>query len=220
MKHRLVVFDHDDTLVNSTPMIHYPSFVEVLKELRPRMAVTMDEFLSYSFEPGFVEMCHGIFGFTDDEMEFEYDCWLKYVKGIVPRAFKEVKPLLERLRTAGVRTAVVSHSREENILRDFRVNGLPLPDDIYGWVPEKEKRKPSPWPLERLIEKYSLAPGEIIVLDDLRPGLVMADSAGADFAAAGWGYDVPAVRSAMRACCKEGMYFTDIASFEEFLFNA
>ncbi len=37
MKYKCLVLDHDDTVVKSTPTIHYPSFIEAMKELRPQM---------------------------------------------------------------------------------------------------------------------------------------------------------------------------------------
>jgi phosphoglycolate phosphatase/pyrophosphatase PpaX len=36
------------------------------------------------------------------------------------------------------------------------------------------------------------------VVDDLKPGFDMARAAGIDFAAAGWGYDVPEIEDFMR----------------------
>lgn len=215
MKYKLVAFDHDDTLVNSTPLVHYPAFMKALEVLRPRAELTMDEFLSYSFDPGFAEMCSDILGFTPEEMDYQYNFWLEYVRRVAPKAFPGIKELLLDLKKSGMLIAVVSHSFEENIRRDFNVNGLVEPDAVYGWTKEKEFRKPSRWPLDQLIERFSVAPGEILVVDDLKPGKVMADCVGADFAAAGWGYDVPAVRNAMRAVTPN--YYPSITEFETFI---
>ena len=35
MKYKCLVFDHDDTVVNSTATIHFPSFRDYLKIYRP-----------------------------------------------------------------------------------------------------------------------------------------------------------------------------------------
>ena len=35
MRYKCLVFDHDDTVVNSTATIHYPSFVAFLEEYYP-----------------------------------------------------------------------------------------------------------------------------------------------------------------------------------------
>lgn len=37
MRYPCLVLDHDDTLVRSTPEIHFPSFVETVRLLRPRI---------------------------------------------------------------------------------------------------------------------------------------------------------------------------------------
>ena len=39
--------------------------------------------------------------------------------------------------------------------------------------------------------KYALKPEEVLVIDDLMPGLDMARAAGVPFAAAGWCFDIP-----------------------------
>jgi hypothetical protein len=35
LKYKCIILVHDDTAVMSTPEIHYPSFVEAIKKLRP-----------------------------------------------------------------------------------------------------------------------------------------------------------------------------------------
>ena len=87
------------------------------------------------------------------------------------------------------------------IVRDYEHNKLPMPDVIYGWDIPKENRKPSPWCILDLCEKYNLRPEEILVVDDLKPGYDMARSGGAHFAAAGWAYDVPEIREFMHKNC-------------------
>jgi phosphoglycolate phosphatase len=46
LKYKCLILDHDDTSVKSTPDIHYPSFVQALKELRPNeKPITFEEFV-------------------------------------------------------------------------------------------------------------------------------------------------------------------------------
>lgn len=52
MRYQCLVLDHDDTVVNSTATINYPAFVQTLQKLRPDVHMTLDDFFSYSFEPG------------------------------------------------------------------------------------------------------------------------------------------------------------------------
>ena len=46
---RTSILDHDDTAVKSTPNIHYPSFVEALKSLRPDIELSLNDFVNYCF---------------------------------------------------------------------------------------------------------------------------------------------------------------------------
>ena len=44
MKYKCLILDHDDTVVMSTPSIHYPSFIEAIKVLRPNLSsLTLDD---------------------------------------------------------------------------------------------------------------------------------------------------------------------------------
>lgn len=63
MRYQCLVLDHDDTVVNSTATINYPAFVQTLQKLRPDVHMTLDDFFSYSFEPGFGALCSDILGF-------------------------------------------------------------------------------------------------------------------------------------------------------------
>ena len=111
---------------------------------------------------------------------------------------------------------MVSHSLRENILRDYRENGLPEPDLVYGWECPPEQRKPDPWPLYRIMEKYGLKAEEMLVVDDLKPGYDMASAAEVPFAAAGWANDIPEIESFMRE--NTPRYFKTVAELRNFLF--
>ena len=89
----------------------------------------------------------------------------------------------------------------ENIERDYRENDLPEPDVIFGWEQPPEQRKPHTWPLEQIMERFSLAPQELLVVDDLKPGYDMAKAAGVPLSAAGWANDIPEIEQFMRKNC-------------------
>ena len=87
----------------------------------------------------------------------------------------------------------------ENIERDYRENDLPMPDVIFGWEqPPRSSASRTPWPLERIMERFALRPEELLVVDDLKPGHDMARAAGVPFAAAGWANDIPEIEQFMR----------------------
>ena len=66
LRYPCLVLDHDDTVVQSTPTINYPSFVESLRVLRPGMEISLEAFLRYCYAPGFFELCTDILGFSDE----------------------------------------------------------------------------------------------------------------------------------------------------------
>ena len=218
MKYRCLVLDHDDTVVNSTATVHYPSFVEYMAKYHPEIRMSLEDYFRYNFEPGVVEMFTGICGLSMAEMAEEEKFWNQYVREHVPDAYPGIREMLEEQKRQGGLITVVSHSFSQNILRDYRENGLPEPDAVYGWEYPPEQRKPSPWPLKRIMEQFRLRPEEMLVVDDLKPGYDMARAAGVPFGAAGWANDIPEIESFMRTYSDR--YFRTVAELAEFLFRA
>lgn len=202
-RYRCLVLDHDDTVVNSTATIHYPCFIEYLDLHYPGLSqkYSLEEYFRKNFSPGVVEFFRDEIGMSARQMRQEEAYWAEYVKKHVPNVYQGIRQILLDFRAGGGLIAVDSHSLTCYIERDFAAGGLPAPDIIYGWDLPAERRKPSPWSLQDLCARYRLAPKEILVVDDLKPGYDMARAAGADFAAAGWAYDVPQIENFMRANC-------------------
>ena len=216
LKFRCLVLDHDDTVVNSTATVHYPSFVEYMRLHHPNVHLTLEDYFRYNFSPGVVPMFTDICGLTLEEMYDEEAFWKEYVRKHVPKAYPGIADILREHRSRGGLITVVSHSFSENILRDYRENDLPLPDQVYGWEYPPEQRKPSPWPLLRIMETCGLKPADLLVVDDLKPGYDMARAAGVPFAAAGWANRIPEIESFMRENCDR--YFKTVAALRDFLF--
>ncbi len=201
MKYKCLILDHDDTVVNSTATIHYPSFIEYLKLRRPERVseYTPESFILKNFSPGIVSLFADELGLGEEQMREEQSFWENYVRTRVPRSYSGIREILSEFRSRGGIIAVCSHSMKHYIERDYRENGLVPPDEIFGWDLPRELCKPSPYTVECLAEKYSLSRSEMLMVDDLKPGFDMACAAGIDFAAAGWGYDVPEIEDFMRA---------------------
>ena len=215
MKYKCLIFDHDDTVVNSTATIHYPCFVKYLQEYRPGMTLSLEEYFLKNFEPGFVEMAKGDFGLSDDELEEEVAYWNRYVQSHIPEAYPGILEIMERQKAEGGLIAVISHSMKDNILRDYRANSLPEPDIIFGWEQPPERRKPNTWPVEQVMKELGLKKEELLMIDDLKPGYDMALRAGIDFAAVGWANDIWQIESFMRANCSR--YFKTVEELRNFL---
>lgn len=216
MKYKCLVLDHDDTVVNSTYEIHYPSFMGYLEDARPGYTMTFEQYMHENFHPGFQTFCTDTLKLTSAEMEEEVEYWRKYVREHVPSAYKGFKKILRKFKENNGIICVVSHSLSENILRDYRENGLPLPDEVYGWDKPANERKPSPFPIFEIMSKYELSPLEILMVDDLKPGLDMARDAGIDFAAAGWAYELPEIQQYMKK--NSDYYLETVKQLEDLIF--
>ena len=217
LRHACLVLDHDDTVVNSTATVHYPSFVVYMREHFPNMHLTLEEYFNYNFDPGVVAMFTEICGLTVEEMKDEEAFWKEYVRHHIPEAYAGIREILEEQRRRGGKICVVSHSYSQYILRDYEKNGLPEPDLIFGWESPPEERKPSVYPLRKIMEAFRLPPEELLVVDDLKPGYDMARAAGVPFAAAGWANDIPKIEAFMRKNCDR--YFKTVAALKSYLFE-
>ena len=212
MKYRCLILDHDDTVVNSTATVHYPAFLAYMKDVRPSLSISLEEYFAYNFDPGVIPFFRDICGLDEKEMQEEEAFWYAYVKDRIPPAFPGMKELLRKYKEMGGRICVVSHSFSSYIRRDYAANGLPDPDLIFGWELPSEKRKPSVYAIREIEKAFSLSPDELLVVDDLKPGHDMAAAAGVAFAAAGWAYRIPSIEAFMRKNCD--FYLPDLASLE------
>lgn len=191
MKYKCLIFDHDDTTVNSTASIHYPSFVEFMKIYRPEIHYTLDEYVLYNFDPGVMGFFRDMCGLSEEELILEQEFWREFSSHHLSDAFDGIREIMERQKEEGGKIVVVSHSFEQHIMDEYKHNNLPMPDRIFGWDQPREERKPAPHPVLAVMKEYGLKPEEVLVIDDLKPGLDMARAAGVPFAAAGWCFDVP-----------------------------
>lgn len=219
MKYKCLVLDHDDTVVDSTATIHFPCFVEYLGKYRPNLKdnYDIDSYFRKNFDPGILSLLSDEVGLSKEEIEHEGEYWREYVKGHIPRAYDGIREIIDEYLTRGGTIAVVSHSYREYIERDYRENMLKMPTLVYSWELPFEKRKPAPFALYDIMERLSLTPSDILVVDDLKPGYDMARAAGCDFAAAGWAYNIPEIEDFMRKNCD--YYLSTVDSLAKLLFN-
>ena len=209
MRYQCLVFDHDDTVVNSTATIHWPCFVDFLAQRRPGMSCSLEKYFIKNFDPGFLPMCREDYGLSDAELDDELRFWKAYVRDHVPSAYPGIREMMERQKSEGGLVCVVSHSLDFNIRRDYE------PDAVYGWEQPLERRKPSPWPLQEIMRRFELQPRDLLMIDDLKPGYDMARTCGVDFAAVGWANDIPAIERFMRGNCR--WYFKTVPELAAFL---
>ena len=218
MRPSALIVDHDDTAVDSTAHVHYPAHLETMRRLRPeREPVSLDGWFLKNFDPGIMHFLTGELGFTEAEIAEEFSIWQSYTRTRSPRFFPGFIEVLDRFRVSGGRVAVVSHSEEETIRDHYGSTGF-QPDMVLGWDDDARRRKPSTWPLEQVLDRWALTPDQALVIDDLRPGVVMAREARVPVAAAGWAHHIPAIEAYMRAHCDH--YFGTVAELAHHLFGA
>lgn len=218
LKYPCLVLDHDDTVVSSEESVNYPCFLLAMEKFRPGTFMDHDTFTRWCFDPGFAGLLREYYHFTEEEMEEEFQMWLDYVKDHTPPAYPGIGEIISQQKRRGGLICVVSHSGRDNILRDYRTHFSIEPDMIFSWEDPEPQRKPSTYPLERIMEKYDLSPAQLLVVDDLKPGCDMAKNAGVEIAYAGWGRkNVPEIGAQMRAWCDYA--FDTVQELWDFLFE-
>lgn len=218
LKYKCLVLDHDDTVVQTMRTLSYPFWCLELEQFRPGTTMTLEEYILKCYQYGFGDMCKICFHFTDEELALEHRQWMDYVMQNVPDYFPGVDRIIHRQKSEGGLLCVVSHSSSANISRDYRVHFGIEPDAIYGWDMLPHQRKPNPWPLQDIMDRFGLKPEEILVVDDMKLACMMAEPFGIDVAFAGWDdMGVPELRREMKELCAYSFHSTK--ELENFLFE-
>ncbi len=218
------MLDHDDTAVDSTPSIHHPAHIEQMKQLgRSHQALNLEDWFKINFDPGLVTYFKETLTFTEEENKLCYAIWRDFTtKSKYPPFFPGILNLLGRFIKAGGILIVVSHSEPDIIKRHYREQtdfpGL-KPNRIFGWNGKAEENKPNIWPVTETIKQFNLKKRDILVVDDLKPGITMAINAGVDSAGVGWSqsHRIPEIKADLQNECT--YYFEKISDLENFLFT-
>lgn len=219
MRYKCIVLDHDDTVVASEASVNYPCFLKVLERFRPGQFMELNEFTYNCFiHDGFPDFMRSKYQFTDWELKEEFLMWQDYAKTRIPPAYAGIREIVLEQKKRGGLVCVSSHSGLSNILRDYKTHFGVEPDAVYSWDMPAETRKPAPYSLLKIMEKYSLEPKDLLMIDDLKPGYDMAKKAGVDFAFAGWGrQNVPQITEFMLRYCDYA--FQSTQELYDFLFK-
>jgi phosphoglycolate phosphatase/pyrophosphatase PpaX len=204
MKYKCILLDHDDTSVNSTATVHYPAYCEIMDTLRsdqPELKQDLEGWFLKNFDPGVADYYQKELQFSLEEQRQEYAVWRSYTenKELVPDFYDGVLGIICEFQQNGGVVVVCSHSEADIIENHYRKKGNGIfPDLIFGWNDDHSKMKPQVYPVEVVQQRYNLKPEEILVVDDLKPGFMMAQQAGVDFAAAGWSHSIEPIAKFMR----------------------
>ena len=214
LKVKCLVLDHDDTVVKSTPEINYPSFKKALEILRPEVDLSFERFTELNFIHGFEDLCYKYFKFSEEEMELQMECWREGSEQI-PHAYESLSEVLWEYVRNGGKIAVSTQSLAMRVLRDYEAANLPKPDLIFDW--ECEHKKPHPFALQEVMRIYHLKAEELLMVDDLKTGYLMAKACRVPFACAGWSDNqIPMIREFMKK--NSDYYLETVMALEELLY--
>jgi beta-phosphoglucomutase-like phosphatase (HAD superfamily) len=190
-----------------------------MRLLRPRAAaIDLEGWFLKNFEPGIMHYLTEELGLSQEELEIEYKIWRQYNTSRIPPFFPGFLESLRAYRARGGIITVVSHSEEDIILDTYRCaqgGGDFLPDLVFGWDYDETRRKPSPWPVENILRRFNLSPDQALIVDDLKPGVLMSRATGVAIAAAGWAHRIPEIHTYMRENCD--IYFSSVEQFSSFI---
>ena len=218
LKYPCLILDHDDTVVQSEKTLGFPFFKEILQRFRPDVVITYEDYVRGCHEMVFSEMCRKKWQFTDAELMEEYLGWKAYVRTHIPDAFPGIGDVIRRQKELGGLICVVSLSGEENITRDYQVHFGIQPDAIYGWDLPEYQRKPHPYPLLDIMNRFNLRPEELLVVDDMKLAWKMANPLNVPIAFAAWGkIEFPDLSQEMKSLCD--FSFDSTKELEKFLFD-
>lgn len=219
LRYPCLILDHDDTAVDSTALVHHPAHVAGLAALRPgQPALDLEGWFLKNFDPGIGVYLRDELGLNAEELREELDIWREHTRQVNPPFYPGFVETLHRFRAAGGIIAVVSHSEADVVQRHYgaATTGQPLlPDLVFGWEQEEQRRKPSPWPAEQILRTFGLQPRQALIVDDLKAGVLMGQRAGVAVAAAGWGHRIAPIEAYMRAHCVA--YFATVGDFAQYV---
>ncbi len=218
LKYPCLVLDHDDTVVQTEKAMAYPFFKAFIERIRPGRTVTYQEYVRDCSTMVFADMCRTLWQFTEDELKEEYVTWKAFTRENIPPLCPGIERIVQRQKEEGGLVCVASLSTEEVILRDYSRHFGFIPDAVYDYDLPVDKRKPNPYPLQDIMERFHLRPEEMLMVDDMKLGWDMASRVGVPTAFAGWSKEeLPEMARKMRSVFDYSFNSTD--TLYRFLFE-
>lgn len=182
-RYKAIVYDLDGTLINTLDMNMYPLMRIIEEELGESW--TYDQVLRFSAQPGLKTMDD--LGIQDKDTV--YARWVRYVNEYPHGAivFDGIRKVLEAVRAAGIRQAVVSSKMHKQYQIDIVDNGLDEYLETAVLAEDTVLHKPHPEPIWECLKRMDLKPEEILYVGDAHSDLLAANAAGVDSGFAGWG---------------------------------
>ena len=218
LKYRCLVLDHDDSVVETEKSIGYPYFRDFIERIRPGHTLSYAQYVSDCNNMVFADMCRAKWQMTDAELHEEYTGWKAYSRVNIPTVCPGMDRVIRRQKELGGLVCVASLSTKEIIDRDFMAHFGFLPDAVYDYDLPAHLRKPAPYAMQDLMDRFDLRPEEMLMVDDMSLGYHMAKIAGVPSAFAAWSKkEFPQLCREMRQLCD--FSFETAEELEKFLFG-
>ena len=217
INYKCAVIDHDDTAVDSSESIHYPIYLEIMSEIRPNIEpLTADGFIEMNRLSGIKRYYTEDLSFDGKEWNDAYDFWVSHpLRKTIPDFYKGFLEMFDLFKSNGGIVAVVSHSDEESIRMHYNsFSSSYLLDKVIGASKDPSNNKPYTLPLRNIIQEFNLSNYDIIVIDDLDPGIDMAVKMDVDTIGVGWSHENP---DTFKKKCK--FYADKVDDLENILFE-
>ncbi len=187
LKKQCLIFDHDDTLINSQETIHYPLFLETMDLLRPDLPKpSFKDFIVQSNHYGFEDYIRQVYGFSDAEVALEIDMWRTGVLKRQADIFDGLVPILNAFIKLGGILIVYTYSESQMIIRDYQRYFDFLPHEIIGFDQAKHMQKPNRLPILLALAKYGLTSKDCLIVDDMPLLIPTAKRLNMDMVGAHW----------------------------------
>lgn len=180
MKYKAIIYDLDNTLLDTIEMNMIPLQKIILEE--KGIDMPYKEVLKYSSYPGMKVMEE----LDIQDKEKTYARWVKYVNEYDAKVFNGVEEVLKKVRNKGIIQAVVTSKLKDQYCKDFVDKGL---DDYMSVVvlgDDTKNHKPDPEPLLKCLELLKLKKEEVIYVGDALSDQQACINAGIDFGFASW----------------------------------
>ncbi len=217
------MIDHDDTAVDSTPSIHHPAHIEQMKQLgKSHQASDLKEWFQINFHPGLTVHLEETLKLSKEENKLCYEIWRDFTTTKIPPFFPGILKMLYNFKLQGGIIVVVSHSESDIIISHYeKQTEFPgfVPDRVFGWNGKREENKPNIWPVDETIKQFCIEKKDILVVDDLKPGILMAQKAGVDSAGVGWSqsHEIAEIKADLSSICT--YYFEEVEELKNLIFN-
>lgn len=195
-RYKAIIFDIDNTLLNTLDMNMYPLMRIIQEETGENW--TFQQVLRFATQPGLKTMAE--LGIRD--IEGTYARWVRYVNEYKPGAipYEGIDAVLQKLRDAGFRMAVVSSKMKGQYQIDMVENGLDRFMETAVLVEDTANHKPHPEPILKCLERMGLSAREVLYVGDAPTDLEAANNAGVEFGFARWGSIQPGTMTGAKYC--------------------